>query len=74
MVAASPRPVAAWSPSDDRRAPYIERRIGHTRLSGSLGLHHAVGATIDPHEVNNAAATRLGGSDSTLGARLSLKF
>ncbi|MBV8592921.1 MAG: hypothetical protein JOZ27_01330 [Caulobacteraceae bacterium] len=64
---------AAWIQSTPR--PFVEGRLAGTGLVGSLGLHHAVDShPIDPVEINNAAGQRLYGPDSTMGARLSLKF
>lgn len=60
--------------SGERRSlATVDYPLNGRALTGSLGLHRSTEA-IDPHEINNAAATRLNAADSTVGAGLSLKW
>ena len=55
--------------------PMVERRLGRTRAIAALGYNRGVVApTLRPQELNGAAATRLGNSESTAGVSVKVPF
>ncbi len=50
----------------------VERRMG--RATGSLGYHPGGSEPLDKHEINSAAGTQYGQSDSSVGAAVNVPF
>ena len=72
---AAAKPYRSATRQDAYLNPLVQRRLGKTRAIAVLGYNRgAIPPTLGPHELNGAAETRLGQSESTAGVSVKVPF
>jgi len=72
---ATAKPYRPATRQDAYLNPLVQRRLGKTRAIAVLGYNRgAIPPTLGPHELNGAAETRLGQSESTAGVSVKVPF
>jgi hypothetical protein len=72
---ATAKPYRPATRQDAYLNPMVRGRLGKTSAIAALGYNRgAIAPTLGPHELNGAAETRLGQSESTAGVSVKVPF